>query len=81
METEKIELGKLDKILANHKGQGGALISMLNEVQTEFAWVPPQAIEGVADILKIFPSQVYSIATFCPFLSTKPPSSGSARRL
>ena len=72
MKTQKIELSKLDKILANYKGQGGALISVLHEVQAEFGWLPPQAIESVADALKIFPSQVYGIATFCPFLSTKP---------
>lgn len=81
MKTKKIELGKLDKILANYKGEKGALISVLNQVQAEFAWIPPQAIEAIADTLKIFPSQVYSVATFCPFLSTKPPSSDLARRL
>ncbi|GEM_PF-5639710 len=81
MKTEEIELSKLDKILANYKGQEGALISVLAEVQAEFGWIPAPAIEAIADRLKLFPSQVYSVATFCPFLSTKPPSSGSARRL
>lgn len=72
MKTREIELNKLDKILANYKGQEGVLISILHEVQTEFGWVPPQAIDAIADALKIFPSQVYSVATFYSFLSTKP---------
>ena len=72
MKTREIELSKLDKILANYKGQEGVLISMLHEVQTEFGWVPPQAIDDIADALKLFPSQVYSVATFCSFLSTEP---------
>lgn len=81
MKTKGSKLGKLDKILAKYKGQENASISMLNEVQAEFAWIPPQAIEAIADTLRLFPSQVYSVATFCPFLSTKPPSSDLARRL
>jgi len=81
MQTKGIKLSKLDKILANYKEQEGALISVLTEVQAESGWIPPQAIEAIADTLKIFPSQVYSIVTFCSFLSTKPPSSDLARRL
>jgi NADH:ubiquinone oxidoreductase subunit E len=81
MKTKQIELGKLDKIFANYKGEDGALISVLNEVQTEFGWISPQAVESIADALKVFPSQVYSVATFCPFLLTKPQSPVLARRL
>ena len=72
MKFQEIELSKLYKILANYKGQENVLIPMLLEAQAEFGWVPPQAIEGIADALKVFTSQVYSVATFCPFLSTKP---------
>ena len=72
MKTQEIELSKVDKILANYKGQEDVLFPMLLEVQAEFGWVPPQAIEAIADTLKVFASQVYSVATFCHFLSTKP---------
>ena len=81
MKTKEIEQSKLDKILANYKGQEGALISVLAEVQVESGWIPPQTMETVADTMKIFPSQVFSIATFCPFLSTKPSGSRPVRRL
>ncbi len=72
MKTQETELNKVDKILARYKGQEDAIVSMLQEVQAEFGWVPPQAIEAIADRLKVFASQVYSVATFCPFLSTRP---------
>lgn len=62
----KIGLSKLDKILSHYKGQAGALVPVLQEVQAEFGWVPPEAIEPIADALKVFPSQVYGVLTFYP---------------
>jgi len=64
--VKKIDLSKLDKILSKYKGQEGALVSVLQEVQAEFGWVPPEAIEPIADALKVFPSQVYGVLTFYP---------------
>ena len=61
---EKIDLSRLNKILSNYKGQEGVLVAVLQEVQAEFGWVPPQAIEPIADALKVFPSQVYGVLTF-----------------
>ncbi len=63
---EKIDLSKLDKILSRYKGQAGALVPVLQEVQAEFGWVLPEAIEPIADVLKVFPSQVYGLLTFYP---------------
>ena len=59
-----IDLRKLDEILAKYKGQEEALIPVLQEVQEEFGYVPKQAIEPIADALKLFPSQVYGVVTF-----------------
>ena len=64
MKSKKIGLSKLDKIVSKYKGQEGVLISVLQEVQAEFGWVPPETIERIADALKVFPSQVYGVLTF-----------------
>lgn len=72
MTTNKIDLNKLDLILSKYKAQPNALIPMLQEVQGEFGWVPPEAIERIADILKIFPSEVYGILTFYAQFHLKP---------
>jgi len=72
MKSEEIHLSKLDKILSNYKGQEGALLPVLREVQAEFGRIPPEAIDGIADALKLFSSQVHGVATFYSFLSIKP---------
>ena len=64
MKSKKIGLSKLDKIVSKYKGQEGVLISVLQEVQAKFGWVPPETIERIADALKVFPSQVYGVLTF-----------------
>ena len=64
MKAKAIDLSKLDPILTKHQGQKEALISVLQEVQGEFGYVPEEAIERIADALKLFPSQVYGVVTF-----------------
>jgi len=64
MKGGAIDLSKLDPILTKHEGQKEALISVLQEVQGEFGYVPEEAIERIADALKLFPSQVYGVVTF-----------------
>jgi len=64
VESQKLNLAKLDKILSKYKGQKGVLISVLQEVQAEFGWIHPQAIERIADALKISLGHVYGVLTF-----------------
>lgn len=64
MQVTAIDQSKLEQILAKYEGQEGALISVLQEVQGEFSYVPKEAIEQIADALKLFPSQVYGVVTF-----------------
>jgi len=64
MQAIAIDTGKLEQILAKHEGQDGALISVLQEIQGEFGYVPKEAIERIAEALKLFPSQVYGVVTF-----------------
>ncbi len=62
--SRAIDLSKLDPILTRHEGQKEALILVLQEVQGEFGYVPEEAIERIADALKLFPSQIYGVVTF-----------------
>lgn len=68
----KIDLNKLDKILLKYKAQPNALIPVLQEVQEEFGWLPPEAIEHTAEVLKVFPSEVYGVLTFYAQFHLKP---------
>lgn len=64
MQVTAIDQGKLEQILAKYEGQEGVLISVLQEVQGEFGYVPKEVIQDIADALKLFPSQVYGVVTF-----------------
>ncbi len=64
METQKLNLTKLDKILSKYKGQEGVLISVLQEVQAELGWIPREAIKRIADALKVSLGRVYGVLTF-----------------
>ena len=64
VEGQKLDLTKLDKILSKYKGQDDILISVLQEVQAEFGWVPREAIERIADAFQISPGEVFGVLTF-----------------
>ena len=64
VEGQKLNFTKLDKILSKYKGQEGVLISVLQEVQAEFGWVPREAIKRIADALEVSLGHVYGVLTF-----------------
>ncbi len=55
---------KLKKIFLVFKGKKGSLISILQRVQEEFGYLPEEALDSIADFLRLPPSQVFSVATF-----------------
>ena len=64
MQVTAIDQRKLEQVLTKYEGQEGVLISVLQEVQGEFGYVPKEVIKNIADALKLFPSQVYGVVTF-----------------
>jgi NADH-quinone oxidoreductase subunit E len=71
-EKQNMDLRKLNRILSRYKGDSNAVISVLQDVQEEFGWVPPECIEHVADALKVFPSKIYGVVTFYAQFHMKP---------
>jgi NADH:ubiquinone oxidoreductase subunit E len=55
---------KLVKILAKFKGEREELISILQETQEAFRYLPTVAMEEIARFLNISVSTVYGVATF-----------------
>jgi NADH-quinone oxidoreductase subunit E len=51
---------------------GGGLIPLLQEIQAEFNYVPPDSLSVVAETLGIPLSQVYGVATFYHSFSLTP---------
>ena len=72
MEPEGIDLEKLKAIIDNHGDENWALIPLLQEIQETFGYIPPESIEPIAEVLKIFPSQVQGVISFYSGLSLKP---------
>lgn len=55
---------RLAKILASYHGRHDELISILQQVQEEFGYLPEEAMLEVARFTKVPESRVYGVATF-----------------
>lgn len=61
---EELEEELLREILSFYRGQRGELIPILLEVQTNFSYLPREAILLIASFLNITEGQVHSVASF-----------------
>ncbi|MEJ2672636.1 MAG: NAD(P)H-dependent oxidoreductase subunit E [Deltaproteobacteria bacterium] len=59
-----ISFGRLEAILAEYPSSPEHLISILQEVQAEFNYIPPEALTAVCDHLGVPLSQGWAVATF-----------------
>ena len=55
---------KLDVLLQRYPQAEQALIPILQNVQDEFGYLPPEALAQVAKYLRLSPSQVFGVVTF-----------------
>jgi len=62
----------LDNIIKKHRETGGSVISLLQDTQNAFGYVPREAVEYLADALGIAPSRFYGVATFYAQFRLKP---------
>jgi NADH:ubiquinone oxidoreductase subunit E len=68
----EINLEQLNKIIAENSQQRWPLIPLVQRIQIEFGYIPPQSIPILARALKLFPSQVQGIISFYEQLYTHP---------
>ena len=72
MKPKEINWEVLSSIIDRHKNEKWALIPLLQEVQETFGYVPPKAIETIAEGLNMFPSQVQGVITFYAGFTLEP---------
>lgn len=73
MNTEVKQLEeKIEVILDKHQGDKGLLVSILQDIQTEYNYLPKEAIIQVSQGLDVPLSRVYSVATFFKAFRLKP---------
>ncbi len=63
---------KVDEIIGRYPAQQGVLIQLLLDMQSEFNWIPKEAILSISAKLQIPISQVYRVASFYQAMSLTP---------
>ena len=70
--STKSNLVRINKIIAGFQGQRWALIPLLQRVQEEIGYIPPEATTPIAKELGLFPAQVQGVITFYEQFHTEP---------
>lgn len=55
---------QIDEIISQHPREQGSLIPVLQQVQERFGYLPEEAMQEVADRLRVPESMVFGVATF-----------------
>ena len=66
------DLTWVNEIVAEYCQQKWPLIPLVQKVQSEFGYIPPQSIPIIAEALGLFPSQVQGVISFYEQLYTEP---------
>jgi NADH-quinone oxidoreductase E subunit len=72
MNKPEIDWEKLAAIIKKHKGKKWGVITLLQEIQENFGYIPPESIEPIAEAMNMFPSQVQGVVTFYAGFSLEP---------
>jgi len=68
----KVELEDVDKLIEKNGKAKSSLIPLLQDIQHEYNWLPPETLRHVAEELGLPLIDVYGAATFYRSLSLKP---------
>jgi NADH:ubiquinone oxidoreductase subunit E len=68
----KADLARINAIVSEYSQQKWAMIPLLQKIQNEFGYIPPQSIALIAKSLGLFPSQVQGVISFYTQLYTQP---------
>lgn len=66
------ELARVNEIVAEYSQEKWALIPLVQRIQNEFGYIPPQSIPIIARAVGLFPSQVQGVISFYAQLYTQP---------
>lgn len=77
--NREIDWSRLNEIIAEHCQERWSLIPLVQEIQNEYGYIPPDAIPIIADKLKLFPSAVQGVISFYAQLYTEPRGQNTVR--
>ncbi len=72
MNQIEVDLKQADEILGRYPAEPQHLISVLQDIQLEYRYLPKEALEKVADTLTVPLAKVYGVATFYKAFSLTP---------
>ena len=67
-----MENGKIDSIIDKHGAEASSLIQVLLDIQSEFHWLPKEALERISERLEVPVARIQHIATFYKAFSLVP---------
>lgn len=67
-----MKLEKVDEIIAKYPAQQEVLIQLLLDLQSEFNWIPKEAVMRINQRLQIPLSQIYRVVSFYKAMSLTP---------
>jgi NADH:ubiquinone oxidoreductase subunit E len=70
--TPEVDIAKANEIVAEYSQDRWALIPLVQRIQNEVGYIPPQSIPIIAETLGLFPSQVQGVVSFYAQLYTEP---------
>ena len=68
----KADLARMNAIVSEHSQKRWVLIPLLQKIQSEFGYIPPQSMPLIARGLGLFTSQVQGVISFYTQLYTQP---------
>lgn len=72
MKKYDVDLTLMARVIDNHKGQAGSLVTVLQKVQDIYGYLPPSVLRHIAEEMEIKPAKVYGVATFYSQFRLKP---------
>lgn len=61
---KKLDFDAIDEVVHKHNVEQGAVIPILQEIQGTYGYVPPAAMQRIADDMNVPVSEIYGIVTF-----------------
>ena len=67
-----MDTDRIDEIIDKHQGEASSLIQVLLEMQSEYHWLPKEALEKVSKKLQVPLARILHVATFYKAFSLVP---------
>lgn len=78
-QTPAPNLARINELIAEYQSENWALIPLLQKIQEEIGYIPPEAVQPLARAMGLFPSQVQGVISFYTQLYTKPQGKNMVR--